>query len=111
MRRRHRLRIALPGSHPRRPARGIGPQRVCQLIAAVHQVVPRREPHVDTFAHCVGHAQPITHRKARHHQREARHRRQRARPGHPIENQEQAREHQRRPHIPLHEEEHQRERH
>ena len=111
MRSRHQLRIAEPRSHPRRPARGIGPQRVRQLIAAVYQVVPRRKPHAHALAHRVGHAQPVAHRETRHHQREARHRRQGALPCHSVKHQEQAREDQRRSHVPLQKEKHERERH
>jgi hypothetical protein len=53
---RHQRRIAQARSRAPEAARGIGPQRLRQLIAAVDDVVPRRRPHGDALVNGVGDA-------------------------------------------------------
>ncbi len=71
MRGRNELRIALPDARAGDAAGRVGPQRMRQLIAAVHQVVPGRKPHRDALAHGVRHAQQVASGEARAQQRQA----------------------------------------
>ena len=64
VRRRHQLRIAPARCPCPTAAGGEGPQRVRQLIAAVHRVVPRREPHGDALAHGVRDADHVARRRS-----------------------------------------------
>ncbi len=99
-----------PGPDPARSAGGKGPQRVRQLVAAVHVVVPRREPHVDALHHRarLPHAVPDGHR--RHHQHHARHHQPGPPARHPEHREKHEEGHQRRPQVLQHEEQHQRHR-
>ena len=76
---KHQVRVAR-GNHcriaPARPrsegaARRERPQRMRQLIAAVHVVVPGRQPHVDAIHHRVRLAQVVTRRHAADQQHDA----------------------------------------
>ena len=68
------FRIAPARSRAERAAGGKRPQRMRQLIAAVHVVVPGRQPHVDAIHHRRRFAQVISDRNAAHQQRDAEHR-------------------------------------
>ena len=111
MRGRNQLRVAPPNTGAGHSARGIGPKRVRQLIAAVHHVVPRRQPHPHALPHGVRHADEISGRKSQDQKRQPGQRYERAAARQPIQRQEQAGEHQRRPHVLLQEKEDQRKGH
>ena len=62
-----------PGPDPQRAAGRKRPQRMRQLIAAVHVVVPWREPHVDALHHGGRFAQVISDSHAADQQHDAEH--------------------------------------
>ncbi len=93
----------------RRATAGKRPQRLRDVVAATHRVVPRRQPHRHArlnrgrVAERVAGDEPAQHQEhAEHHQR---HRLAR----HAIQRKEQAAEHERRAKILLEEEQHERE--
>ena len=61
-----------PGPEPHGPPVEKRPERMRQLVAAAHVVVPRREPHVDALHHGVRLAEAVADGDGRHHQRRAR---------------------------------------
>ncbi len=105
------LRLTLSHARAGDSARGVRPQRMRELIAAVHHVVPGGKPHGDALANGVRHAEQVAAREARAEQRQAGQWDEGAAARDSVECQEQAGEHQRRPHVPLQKEERQAQRH
>ena len=111
MHRGNQLRIAQTDAHAGKLAGGERPERLRQLVAAVHQVVPRRKPHRNPLADGVRYPQVEARHEAQHHHRQTDHgHAENARARDAVERQKQAAEYQRRAHISLQEEKQQRKR-
>ncbi len=91
--------------------RGERPQRVRDLVAAPHRIVPGRPPHLHALHHRVRVADGVAGREASDQHQQARRDHRRAPPGHAVEREEHAGEHHGRAEVLLEEEEQQHQRH